>query len=138
LRFDSYIIAWTSKTAVIYPDRQWNQITNRHPIWKWSTEWCKGVICYYPKYTRFNLPFNYQPKGSDPGTQYYWLSYWATSPSRFGEGHLAKRPSHTCVETYVSLVKVSMVYGRITMMMMTQRKKDDDTQLLGLSSFVKH
>jgi len=32
-----------------------------------------------------NNCFNYQPKGSDADTQYYWLPYWATSPPHFSE-----------------------------------------------------
>jgi len=33
-----------------------------------------------------NICFNNQPRGSDAGSRYYWLSCWATYPYRFGEG----------------------------------------------------
>jgi len=68
--------------------------------------------------------FNYQPKGSDVDTQYYW----STSPFRRCILLVLvkvkkiliklKRPSHACVETHVSLVKANMIYGRKTMIMM--------------------
>jgi len=55
---------------------------------------------------------------SDAGIQYYWLSCWATSPSRVGKVKkiLTKRPGHACMETHVSDVRADMVCGRKTMM----------------------
>jgi len=64
-----------------------------------------------------NICFSYQSKGSDAGTQYYWLFCWATYPSCLVKKMLVKRPSHACLETLISLVKVNMVY---------RTKKDDN------------
>jgi len=63
--------------------------------------------------------FNYQPKGGDGGTLYYWLSCRATSLSRSGEGEktFEKLPYQARVESW----KPMLVSTKLTRYMDVKR-----------------